>query len=186
MSGVFMSGVFTSGIFTFGEFEVDPALLELRRGGVVVPLEPKPFQLLLLLIRNRERVVSRAELARELWPGVHVTKSSVATALYEMRRALGDTGSEQGWIATARGRGYRFAGKGEERRPVGPTAEAPPPLEAPLSQRAAELEELHAALGAARAGTTQIVLLHGPPGIGKTRTALELARSAATLGFEVQ
>ncbi len=174
------------GVFAFDDFEVDPALLELRRGGVVVPLEPKPFQLLLLLIRNRDRVVSRAELARELWPGVHVTKSSIATALYEMRRALGDTGSEQGWIATARGRGYRFAGRVEERRSVRPAAEPTPPLETPLSQRAAELEQLHAVLGAARAGAARIVLLHGPPGIGKTRTALELARSAATLGFEVQ
>jgi DNA-binding winged helix-turn-helix (wHTH) protein len=167
-------------VFAFDAYEVDTALLELRHHGVVVPLEPKPFLLLLHLIRNRHRMVSTEELVRALWPDTRVTKSSLATALYAMRRALGDTGTRPRWIATARGRGYRFAVPVEERSRNG-TLPAPPQPE-----RDATLDELQAVLRAALAGERRIALLHGPPGIGKTRAVTELARRAAPLGFEIE
>ena len=60
-------------IFRFGAFQLDESLLELRRGGAVIEIQPKPFFLILYLLRHRDRVVSREELMRELWPDVAVS-----------------------------------------------------------------------------------------------------------------
>jgi DNA-binding winged helix-turn-helix (wHTH) protein len=186
-------------IYRFGEFELDEGLLELRRNGVAVDLQPKPFFLVLYLLRHRDRVVSREELMRELWPDVAVSEASLTTALHEARRALDDKDSERRMLATLRGRGYRFMGHVEERAvpPAvsAPSAEPPPPpptaaeprvAEAsPFVDRESEMKQLRAALAAARAGERRIALVNGPPGIGKTRTASELALEAARTGFEV-
>ena len=102
-------------VYAFGEFEFDESLLELRRDGTRIPLEPKPLRLLLYLLRNRERVVPRDELFDHVWPAVIVGESAVSTALREVRRALGDEGRTPHLIETLRGRGYRFIASVEER-----------------------------------------------------------------------
>ena len=102
-------------VHAFGDFELDESLLELRRDGARVPLEPKPLRLLLYLLHNRERVVPRDELFDHVWPDVIVGESAVSTALREVRRALGDEGRMPHLVETLRGRGYRFIASVEER-----------------------------------------------------------------------
>jgi DNA-binding winged helix-turn-helix (wHTH) protein len=91
--------------FRFGEFELDPGARELRRSGTALPLQPKVFDLLLHLVRNRYRTVGRDELLRVVWPGVRVTPASVSRALKGARRALGDDGTRQALLRTVPGAG---------------------------------------------------------------------------------
>ncbi len=176
-------------VFAFGDYELDERVLELRRAGKTIELQPKPLLVLRHLIRNADRVVGHQELQDVIWPGVSVTEASLKTALYTVRRALGDRGDDPQWIATVPRFGYRFRGKVERLRDDTPRALPSPArgLDAALAfvDRETELRTLRAALASARQGQRRIVLLHGAPGIGKTRTALEVAREGETQGFEV-
>ncbi len=96
--------------FVFGEFELDTKLYEIRRAGEAVRVEPQAFNLLHFLIRNRERAVTRDEIVDEIWDGRIVTEAAISTCIKAARQAVGDSGSEQRWIKTVRGRGFRFVG----------------------------------------------------------------------------
>ena len=76
-------------IFRFGGYELDEEAGELRRRGELVGIQPKPFELLRILLRERERIVSSEELFEALWPGVAVTPSSLTRAVSVARRAIG-------------------------------------------------------------------------------------------------
>jgi DNA-binding winged helix-turn-helix (wHTH) protein len=76
--------------FSFEDFEVDPELRELRRGGTLVPAELKVFDLLVYLIEQRERVVTKDDLIATVWQGRIVSESALATAINAVRAALGD------------------------------------------------------------------------------------------------
>jgi len=95
--------------FCFDDFELDEARFELRRDGALLHLEPKLLELLLHLVRNRERVVSKDELFDAIWRGTAVVESSLTRAVSVLRATLGDTGRAQSLILTVPGRGYRFA-----------------------------------------------------------------------------
>lgn len=92
--------------FTFDEFTLDTNVFELRRAGVLRPLQPKPLDLLRYLIENRDRVVLKRELLAHLWADVRVTENALAQAVACVREALADTKSPA--ILGMRGRGYRF------------------------------------------------------------------------------
>ena len=180
-------------VFRFREFELSEGILELRRSGLRVELRPKPLLLLLHLVRNRHRVVSRDELVAELWQGVTVSGQSLTTTLYEVRRALDDERSKDPCIATLRGRGYRFCADVVFHEEAGGAddpalARGPERTQAetatPFVDREREMGELRAALASSRSGIGRMALLQGPPGIGKTRTVLELFQTAADLGIE--
>lgn len=94
--------------YGFDGFVLDLRRRELRRGQAVVPLEAKAFDLLALLVENHDRMVARDEAFDNVWPGVFVTDASLATAVSQLRKALGDSGSQQRFIKTVRGRGLRF------------------------------------------------------------------------------
>lgn len=111
-------------VWRFKDFEVDEALCELRRGGRRVPLQRKPYQLLVYLVANRHRVVSRDDLLEVVWQGVAVSDSALASALRDLRRALSDAGRSPWAIETVHGFGYRFIAKIDE-RPAEPTGEDP-------------------------------------------------------------
>ena len=102
-------------IFSFGEFELDEGLFGLRRSGAPVSLQPKPLSLLIYLVRNRVRLVSKDELLDEVWPNVVVSETALTSALRDVRRALGDKATPPQLIETVRGRGYRFVAEVEER-----------------------------------------------------------------------
>lgn len=79
-----------------------------RAGGEAVAVEPKVFDLLLYLIRHRERVVGREELFQTVWEGREVSDATLSNHVMSARRVLGDNGDLQGSIQTVRGRGYRL------------------------------------------------------------------------------
>ena len=106
---------------------VETDLRELRRAGVTVSLEPLAFDVLVYLIRNRDRVVSKEELRDTVWEGRVVSESTLSSWMTTVRGALGDNGEDQRLIRTLPRRGFRFVGTvSEERRPAGGTSEERP------------------------------------------------------------
>jgi TolB-like protein/Tfp pilus assembly protein PilF len=83
---------------------------ELRRGGILCPIEPQVCDLLQFLIENRERVVSRDEIFRAVWRGRIVSDSVLASRISTARAAIGDDGVQQRLIRTFRRNGFRFIG----------------------------------------------------------------------------
>ena len=95
-------------IYQFNQYSLDTDRYQLSREGNPVAVEPLVFDLLLYLLQNRERVVSRDELLDELWQGKVVTDAALAARLKDVRKAVGDSGSRQSVIKTLHGRGYQF------------------------------------------------------------------------------
>ncbi|HEY1261737.1 MAG TPA: winged helix-turn-helix domain-containing protein [Stellaceae bacterium] len=100
--------------FRFGEFTLDIAARELHRGVEPVALEPQVFDLLVFLLRNRGRVVSKDDLIDGVWGGRIVSDSTLTTRLNAVRKAVGDSGAEQRIIRTVPRRGVRFIGEVHE------------------------------------------------------------------------
>jgi TolB-like protein/cytochrome c-type biogenesis protein CcmH/NrfG len=119
---------------------------ELRRGLEVIAVEPQVFDLLVFLLRNRERVVSKDNIFASVWGGRIVSDSTLTSRINAARRAIGDSGEDQRLIRTIPRRGFRFVGEvtarstgeeaanaigpppGEPQRPARP---ALPPLDRP-------------------------------------------------------
>ncbi len=89
-------------------FVLDTGDYSLTRNGVDHPIEPQVFDLLVYLIENRNRVVTREELLEELWNGRIVSDSAINARLKEARKAVGDSGKQQRVIKTIHRRGYQF------------------------------------------------------------------------------
>ncbi|HZB48495.1 MAG TPA: alpha/beta fold hydrolase [Mycobacteriales bacterium] len=102
-------------VFVFDDMELDPAVFELRRGGVRVPLEPQVFDVLAHLLAHRDRVVGKDELMDAVWGGRFVSETAVTSRIKQARRAVGDDGRSQRVIRTVHGRGYRFVAEATER-----------------------------------------------------------------------
>src|ERR1700694_2390040 len=94
----------------FAVFEVDLESGELRKHGVRIKLQQKPFQILVLLLERPGEVVTREELQRRLWASdVFVDfESGLNNAVKQLRAALGDSAETPRFIETVAGRGYRF------------------------------------------------------------------------------
>src|SRR5678815_4372020 len=71
-----------------------------RRDGIDVHLAPKAFELLVMLIKNQPNAVSHAQLHAALWPGVHVSETSLAALITQLRKALGDSSADGRMIRT--------------------------------------------------------------------------------------
>ncbi len=95
-------------LYRFGDFELDTDLVELTRAGELQQMEPKVFSLLVCLIANRDRVVGKDELISMVWDGRVVSDAALNTGVNALRRALGDSGSEQAIIRTVPRKGFRF------------------------------------------------------------------------------
>ena len=172
--------------WSFGDCELDPERLELRRGGRPVEIQPKPLEFLFYLVRNRERAVTKRELLGALWPDTAVTENSLARVASLARLAIGDREGGGARIHTLQRRGYRFEGAVDARSAPAPSASTRgAPTADPFVGRAALMETLAGAWAQAERGVGQIALLHGEPGIGKTRTAAELAALVRGTGASV-
>ena len=120
-------------IYEFPPFRIEPARRRLLRDGEPVQLTPKAFDTLLVLLRNRERVVDNEEALRLVWPDAHGEASSLAQNVFALRKALGDSPEGSQFIATIPRRGYRFVAEVRERvdspvahdRPRDPAAPKP-------------------------------------------------------------
>jgi TolB-like protein len=96
--------------FLFADHTLDTELRELRRGSTPVAVEPQVFDLLVYLLRNRDRVACNDDLFASVWGGRIVTNSTLASRINAARRAIGDNGSEQRLIRTIARKGHRFVG----------------------------------------------------------------------------
>jgi len=100
--------------FVFGDCVLDADRRELTRGSEVVSVGPKVFDLLVHLVRNRERVVSKDDLLQAVWDGRIVSESTLTSHINAVRKAIGDNGEEQRLIRTLARKGFRFIGTVEE------------------------------------------------------------------------
>jgi DNA-binding winged helix-turn-helix (wHTH) protein/Flp pilus assembly protein TadD len=96
--------------YEFGNFRLDAANHTLLRDGRPVPLKPKAFDTLLILIENRERFLTNNDLMQMLWPDVFVEEANLTQNIYELRKALGETARSSNYIRNLPKRGYRFTG----------------------------------------------------------------------------
>lgn len=101
-------------LYIFDNYALDPDRRELRSGATVVAIEPQVFDLLVHLIRHRDRVVSRDELIEQIWGGRIVSESALSTRINAVRSAIGDSGTEQRLIRTLPRKGVRFVGEVRE------------------------------------------------------------------------
>ena len=98
-------------LFLFEDFTLDGERRELRAKGAVVPVEPQVFDLLVYLIENRGRVLSKDDLIASVWGGRIVSDSTLDSRINAVRKVLGDSGKEQRLIRTATRKGIRFVGE---------------------------------------------------------------------------
>ena len=95
--------------FEFGPFRLDLTERLLLRNGKAVPLAPKVFETLVILVENSGRIMEKEGLIERLWPETFVEESSLAQNIFQLRKALDDGGSHRHYIETIPKRGYRFA-----------------------------------------------------------------------------
>ena len=106
--------------FEFTPFVLDPARRVLLRAGIPQTLTPRAFDLLLLLVQQRDRVLSKDEILRTIWADTVVEESNLNQQVFVLRRALNGEGRGPEYIATIPRRGYRFVGEVTERSAAAP------------------------------------------------------------------
>lgn len=94
--------------WTFGAYRLDPERFELTRSDKPVRLEPQVLSLLIHLVRNRDRMVTKDEIVTAVWHGQAVSDASISSRIRSARQAVGDDGARQEVIHTVHGRGFRF------------------------------------------------------------------------------
>jgi DNA-binding winged helix-turn-helix (wHTH) protein len=98
----------------FGDCLFDSESRRLFRGGAPVPLSPKAFALLEILVRNRPRAMAKSELQETLWPDTFVVEANLANLVAELREGMGEKGHRDGFLRTVHGFGYAFSGEAAE------------------------------------------------------------------------
>jgi DNA-binding winged helix-turn-helix (wHTH) protein len=96
--------------FLFEDHALDIDRRELRRGVQQIPVEPQVFDLLVYLVQNRDRVVTKDDLLDAVWSRRFVSESNLTTRINAARKAIGDSGEEQRLIRTVPRKGFRFIG----------------------------------------------------------------------------
>ena len=95
-------------IYRFDDFVVDPEAWRLSRKGQEIHLKPVVLRLLIYLIANRGRLVSRQELMDTVWGDTVISESALTKAAARLRKALGDDSATHRYLETVHSRGYRF------------------------------------------------------------------------------
>src|SRR5215469_1208852 len=95
-------------LYEFGPFRVDPDKETLLRDGDPIALTPKTFQLLLVLLRRHNEVVTKDELMKAIWPDTFVEETNLTRNVFSLRKVLGET-EQSRYIITVPGQGCRFA-----------------------------------------------------------------------------
>jgi DNA-binding winged helix-turn-helix (wHTH) protein/tetratricopeptide (TPR) repeat protein len=102
--------------YDFGPFRVDTRERQLLRNGEVVPLTPKVFDILLVLVQNTGHVLSKAEMMKLVWPDTSVEEGNLSRNISTLRSALGERPREHQYIETVPWLGYRFVANVKEVR----------------------------------------------------------------------
>ena len=95
-------------IYHVGPYRIDCDTYEVMRDGEVIATEPQVFEVLVFLIENRQRVVTRDDLVEAIWKGRHVSDAAISSRISSARKAVGDDGRSQAAIRTIHGRGFQF------------------------------------------------------------------------------
>ena len=101
-------------MYRFDDFLADPETWRLSRDGQEIHLEPVVLELLIYLIDNRERLVTRQELMDTVWGDTVISESALTKAVARLRKALGDDSATHRYLETVRSLGYRFIAAVEE------------------------------------------------------------------------
>jgi len=123
--------------YVFSDFELSPTRRALLRGGRAVPLIPRYFDLLVLLVERRAEAVTRREIMDAVWSDVVVSDGALSQAIRTLRRALGDDPREPLFIKTVSRHGYRFVYAAVAEEADGRPAVSLPPSVVVLSEPAA-------------------------------------------------
>src|SRR5579863_82756 len=103
--------------YTFEPFVLEPSERRLRRQQELIPVPPKIFDTLVVLVENRGRLVEKAELMSRLWPDATVEEVNLARNISDLRKILADGSEGQAYIETAPKKGYRFIAQVHEAVP---------------------------------------------------------------------
>src|SRR5208282_1387294 len=114
----------TQHLYSFGPFRIDAREYLLMLGGKPVPLPPKAFEVLLILVENAGHLVDKNDLMKRLWPDTFVEDGNVAKHISLLRKTLSEASNGQEYIETIPKRGYRFLA--EVRAPEESEAHLPP------------------------------------------------------------
>src|SRR5512137_1491180 len=113
--------------YVFEGYRLDPARRRLLGAdGQPLPLSARAYDVLVFLVENRARVVSKDELMRAVWSRVVVEENNLNQAIYNLRKALGDSRDQPRFILTIAGRGYQFIAETRVDRGDAPPAAAAP------------------------------------------------------------
>ena len=110
--------------WAFGDFHLDPDRFQLVRRGAAVSLEPQVLALLIHLVRNHHRMVSKDEIVDVVWQGQAVSDASISSRIRSARQAVDDDGARQAVIQTVYGRGFRFVAAVSTATPARPASGA--------------------------------------------------------------
>jgi DNA-binding winged helix-turn-helix (wHTH) protein len=113
-------------LFLFNNYLLDSGRRELRAGDALVALEPQVFDILVYLIENRDRVISKDDLIASVWGGRIVSESTLTSRINAVRKAIGDTGKKQSCIRTFARKGFRFVAPVEVKETAGQVAGVEP------------------------------------------------------------
>ena len=100
-------------IFIFDDYRVDSERYEYRHKHELQALEPQVFDLLVLLLANHDRIVSKDEIYANIWKNRIVSETTLSSRINAVRRAVGDSGEQQKLVKTLPRRGFRFIAKVE-------------------------------------------------------------------------
>jgi TolB-like protein/DNA-binding winged helix-turn-helix (wHTH) protein len=146
-------------IYLVGAIAIDTDAYEVRRDGSPVAVEPQVFDLLVLLVQNPDRIVTRDEIIERVWKGRIVSDTAISSRIKAARRAIGDDGKAQGLIRTIHRRGLRFVGDVVIEGAVSSTLDPAPGLVA-LEASAPRLIHAHNAIvGGAPTSTDTTMML---------------------------
>ncbi len=184
--------------YEFDSFRIDPEERILSQNGTAIPLTPKAFEILMILVQHSERVVLKDDLMKLLWPDSFVEEANLTQNIFILRKALGESGRSYRYIVTVPGRGYRFATKvaevsGGAKEPVrSPAIENQSPS---AGDNASGRRRLILGVGAfilllvAGGLSFRMPLIHRwlkgtpPSGVAESST-IPIRRSVAVLGFQ--
>ncbi|MGO6696295.1 winged helix-turn-helix domain-containing protein [Rhizobium johnstonii] len=160
----------TEVVWSFGDFRLIPKRHLLLHGSTPVKLGGRAFEVLKVLVEKRGEVVSKRELIAAAWPEAFVLEGNLKVTIFSLRKALGDTQAQPGFIATVSGRGYRFVAPVKFTNAlVAGGANTLPNVDGIIG-RTSDVEDV-----VARVRNFSVVTICGAGGVGKTRLALAVA-----------
>ncbi|MET3967721.1 winged helix-turn-helix domain-containing protein [Bradyrhizobium sp. S3.9.1] len=164
----------TTEIISFGPFRLNMTERVLTRNSEQVELGGRAYDLLVALLSRPNELISKAELLRQVWPGLVVEEGALRFHITNLRKALGEGSEGNRYIVTSSGRGYTFVAQVARLSDQAPRAsdmssfqQANLPVRLPMIDREVEIEELPARLMA-----TRFVTIVGAGGVGKTTLAI--------------